>query len=93
MDMTDSEKNILSIFQIYAKKPLAIYVTAGVIFLGAILFLKNGLKANSSGKVLVAGILFGLSLEGFIGAWVYPQLYSIILKLQARIEDLEKRSS
>lgn len=93
MNLTDLEKNILSVFKVYARKPLAIYITAGAIFFGAIIFLKTGIKVNSHGKVLVAGILFGLSLEGFIGAWVYPQLYSIILKMQTRIEDLEKQSS
>lgn len=92
MNLSEGEKLILSVFELYAKKPIAVYATAGALFSGGVLFLKNGIDLNSNGRVLVAGILFGLSIEGFIGAWAYPQLYSIIAKMKEYIRELEERT-
>lgn len=80
--LTDSEKTFFECFEIAAKRPYLGYLAgAALFFIGMVLY-SNGMKNDQSGKILLGGFLFGLSLFEIIESYLAYRLLGIFEKMK-----------
>jgi len=82
--MTESEKTFLECFEIAAKRPYLGYLVGAALFFAGMAFYSKGIENDQSGKVLLAGFLFGLGLFEIIESYLAYRLYTIFGKMKNR---------
>jgi predicted tellurium resistance membrane protein TerC len=83
MNLTDSEKVFFECFEIIAKRPYLGYLAGVVLFFIGLTLYSKGMRLGQSGKILIGGIFFGLSLFEIIESYIMFRLYQIIEKMKS----------
>lgn len=82
--LTESDKTFFECFEIVAKRPYLGFLAGVVLFFIGLHFYSKGMKYDQSGKILLAGICFGLSLFEILEAYLAYRLYIIFEKMKNR---------
>jgi uncharacterized membrane protein len=88
--LTESEKTFFECFEIAATRPYLGYLAGAVLFFVGLAFYSKGMEHDQSGKILLAGFFFGLSLFEIIESYLAYRLYMIFDKIGG-ISDPHKR--
>ncbi len=81
--LTESEKTFLECFEIAAKRPYLGYLVGAALFFAGMAFYTKGVRNGQSGKLLLAGFCFGLSLFEIIESYLAYRLYGIFEKMKS----------
>ena len=79
-NLSESEKTFFECFEIVAKRPYLGYLAGGVLFFVGMASYSKGMEHGESGKILLAGFLFGLGLFEIIESYLAYRLYAILEK-------------
>jgi uncharacterized membrane protein len=79
--LTESEKTFLECFEIAATRPYLGYLAGAVLFFIGLSLYSKGMEHDESGKILLAGFLFGLGLFEIIESYLAYRLYTIFDKM------------
>ena len=82
--LTESEKTFFECFEVAAKRPYLGYLAGAVLFFVGMAFYSKGVQNGQSGKILLAGFLFGLSLFEIVESYLAYRLYVIFEKMRNR---------
>ena len=88
--LTESEKTFFECFEIVATRPYLGYLAGAVLFLAGSVFYSKGMENEETGKILLAGFLFGLGLFEILESYLAYRLYTIFDKMGG-ISDPDKR--
>ena len=79
-NLTESEKTFLECFELVAKKPYMGILLGVLFFIVGMALYSKGMKLNQPGKILFAGIFFGLCFFEIIESYILFRLFQIIEK-------------
>ncbi len=88
--LTDSEKALYECFEAVAKRPYLGFIAGVILFFVGLHFYSRGMKLNQSGKVLLGGIFFGLSLFEIIESYILYRLHQVIDKIKSGSHPLKR---
>lgn len=80
--LTESEKTFFECFEIAAKRPYLGYLVGAALFFAGLAFYTKGVRTDRSGRLLLAGFFFGLSLFEIIESYLAYRLYGIFEKMK-----------
>ena len=79
--LTESEKTFFECFEIAAKRPYLGYLVGAALFFAGMSLYSRGMENDQTGKILLAGFLFGLSLFEIVESYLAYRLYTIFGKM------------
>lgn len=82
--LTESEKTFFECFEIAAKRPYLGYLVGAALFFAGMSLYSRGMENDQTGKILLAGFLFGLSLFEIVESYLAYRLYTIFGKMKNR---------
>ena len=82
--LTESEKTFFECFEIAAKRPYLGYLVGAALFFAGMSLYSRGMENDQTGKILLAGFLFGLSLFEIVESYLAYRLYTIFGKMKTR---------
>lgn len=88
--LTDSEKALYECFEAVAKRPYLGFIAGVALFFVGLHFYSRGMKLDQSGKVLIGGIFFGLSLFEIIESYILYRVHQVIDKMKRGVHPVER---
>jgi len=82
--LTESEKTFFECFEIAAKRPYLGYLVGAALCFVGMTFYSKGVQNDQSGKILLAGFLFGLGIFEIIESYLAYRLYMIFEKMKSQ---------